>query len=110
MTPFTDLSFASEITGGKLVITEGRLALMSGVARLEGGADIAQRRLSARLRLPAIGEPEAPPAVIAFDGPLAAPKVTRDVRALAAYLDRRTASTEARPAAPGGAVAPAATR
>ncbi len=104
-TPFSALSFISRIGSGKLSITEGEIALKDGTGHLEGGADVAQRKLSARLELPAADPPDAPPAIIRFDGPLAAPSVSRDVKALSAYLDRRTASVEPRPGAPAAAAA-----
>lgn len=99
-TPFSALSLIAQIANGKASITEGRIGLEGRAARLEGGADVTQRKLSARLELPAADSPDAPPAVIRFDGPFAAPDVSRDVRALSAYLDRRTASAEPRPEAP----------
>lgn len=98
-TPFSALSFGSDIGSGKLTITEGKIALKEGVARLEGGADIAARTLSTQLRLPAMEAPEAPPVVIRFDGPIVSPAVSRDVKALSIYLDRRTASAAPPPAA-----------
>lgn len=102
-TPFSSLSIVSQIARGKLSITEGRIALGNGTAHLKGDADIARRKLAARLELPAAESPDAPPAVIRFDGPLAAPKASRDVRALSIYLDRRTASFEPRLGTPAAA-------
>jgi uncharacterized protein involved in outer membrane biogenesis len=98
-TPFSALSFGSDFGNGKLTITEGTIVLKEGTARVEGGADIAGRTLSTRLMLPAVEAPEAPPAIIRFDGPIASPVVSRDVKALSVYLDRRTASAAPRPAA-----------
>lgn len=95
-TPFSALTLTSEIANGMLTIKEGTITVTDGAARIRGGVNVPERKLTARLELPVASEPAAPPALLRFEGPFAVPKVSRDVSALAAYLDRRTAEAAAR--------------